>query len=124
LIELLPGFPDTVLSVACRGHVTKRDYDTVLVPEVEKRLKQHDKLRIYYEIGTDFEGIDPSAVWEDFRVGVAHVQRWERVAVVTDVEWIGRTMAVFGFLMPAEIKVFPTSEREKARAWIVEQATH
>ena len=123
MIEPLPGFPETVLAFACRGHVSKRDYDTVLVPEVEKRLARHDKLRIYYEIGADFEGIDPLAVWEDFRVGMAHVLRWERVAVVTDVEWIGHTMAVFGFLIPAEVKVFPMSDAAEARAWIAAPAS-
>jgi hypothetical protein len=28
-------------------------------------------------------------VREDFKFGMEHITRWERVAVVTDVEWIG-----------------------------------
>jgi hypothetical protein len=35
-----------------------------------------------------FSGIDAGAVWEDFRVGMEHLSRWERMAVVTDVEWL------------------------------------
>ena len=48
-----------------------------------------------------------------------HFLRWERVAVVTDVEWIKHTMRIFSFVMPADMRVFPVAEAAKARAWIV-----
>ena len=119
MIELLKGFPDNVVAAACQGQITKNDYDTVLVPAVEKALKSHDKIRFYYEAGTDFTGIDASAAWEDFKLGMEHFLRWERVAVVTDVEWIKQTMRIFSFVMPADMRVFPVAEAAKARAWIV-----
>jgi SpoIIAA-like len=118
MIELLTGFPDGVVALRCRGHVTRNDYDTVLIPTVEKALKARDKVRLYYEIDPDFTAIDPAAVWEDFKVGMEHFSRWERVAVVTDVDWIKHTMQIFSFLMPGDMKVFPTTEAERARAWI------
>jgi len=118
MIELLKGFPDNVVAAACQGQITKNDYDTVLVPAVEKALKSHDKIRFYYEAGANFAGIDASAAWEDFKVGMEHFLRWERVAVVTDVEWIKHTMRIFSFVMPAEMRVFPVAETAKAREWI------
>lgn len=122
MIEALTGFPDNVVAFACRGHVSRKDYDDVLVPVVEKALKSHDKVRLYYEIGADFSGIDPTAVWEDFKVGMEHILRWERVAVVTDVEWIANTMRAFSFLMPAQVKVFASAQAADARDWIVAAA--
>ena len=119
MIEALPNFPDYVVAVACKGHVTRHDYETVLVPKVEKALKRHEKVRLYYQVDPDFKGIDPGAVWEDFKVGVGHLTRWARIAIVTDVDWIRNTMAVFSFLIPGEIRIFPTSEMSKARDWIV-----
>lgn len=119
MIEALPDFPDNVLAFACKGHVTRHDYDTVLVPKVETALERHEKLRVYYRIGDDFTGIDPGAAWTDFKTGVEHLSRWERVAVVTDVEWIGHTMQVFAFLMPGEVRIFPLAQASEARAWIV-----
>lgn len=120
MIEVLPGFPDNVGAFACHGHVTKTDYETVLVPDIEKKLEQHDKVRIYYEIDPDFVGIDPGAVWEDTKVGFTHFLRWERFAVVTDVEWIKQAMKFVGFLMPGEMRAFPTTEAEQARDWVVQ----
>ncbi len=118
MLEALKGFPENTVAFAARGRLTQSDYRTVLVPAVETALKTHKKLRVYFEIGSDFAGIDPSAVWEDFKIGLRHWLRWERIAVVTDVSWIRNTLWPLGFLMPAKLKVFPASEASQARNWL------
>lgn len=118
MIEHLKDFPDGVLAFACHGEVTKLDYDDVLVPAVNAALKKPGALRLYYEIASDFDGIAPAAVWEDFKVGVEHLARWQRMALVTDVDWIKHTIRFFGFLLPGELKIFPLSQKAEARAWI------
>ncbi len=118
MIQQLKDFPDNVLAFACHGHVTKDDYDTVLVPAVTEALQSHKKVRLYYQTSSDFSGIQPGAMWEDFKVGVEHLTHWERFAVVTDIDWIKHTMQFFSFLMPGTLKLFPLSEADKAREWI------
>ncbi len=119
MIEQLMNFPDNVLAFVYNGRVTKGDYDAVLVPAVLNALKRQDKVRLYCEISADFAGIDPGAIWEDFKVGMEHVTRWERVAVVTDVEWIKQATRFFSLLMPGAMKSFPASEAAQARVWII-----
>ena len=102
--------------------MTKADYDLVLVPAVTKALSTHNKLRLYYETAADFAGVDAGAAWEDFKVGMEHLTRWERIAVVTDVDWIKHMVRFFRFLMPGETRVFPLAEAAQARAWIVANA--
>ncbi len=118
MIETLPDFPDNVVAVACSGQVTRKDYETVLVPYVESTLGRHEKVRLFYRIGSDFEGIDPGAVWEDFKVGMGHLTRWERIAIVTDIDWISHTMKAFSFLIPGEMRIFGAAEAQAARTWI------
>ncbi|HBZ70372.1 MAG TPA: hypothetical protein DEP35_11845 [Deltaproteobacteria bacterium] len=120
MIEVLRDFPGNVIAVVCSGRVTRLEYDTVLVPVVTAALKAHPKLRLYYETGSGFS-IEPSAIWEDFRLGVEHLTRWARIAVVTDVEWVRHTVRAFSFLMPGEVRTFTTSEAARARAWIGEE---
>lgn len=118
MIELLGGFGDGVVAVACHGTVTRRDYETVLVPAVEAALGRHNRVRVYYEMAEDFAGFEAGAMWEDTKVGLGHLSRWERIAVVSDAEWIRRSVAALGFLMPAAVRVFARAERDQARAWV------
>ena len=123
MIELLKGFPDNITAFACHDHVTKSDYETVLIPDFEDRLGRHKRVRLYCEVAPDFVGIDPGAVWEDTKFGVSHFFDWERGALVTDVAWMKqavRFLNLFGFLTLREGRVFPIAEADKARQWISE----
>ena len=120
MIELVEGLPANVIAVNCKGHVSKNDYERVLIPAVESALKKHEKVRLYYHIDAEFRGIDPSAVLEDMRVGFSHLSRWERVAVVTDVEWIRLAIRAFAFLIPGPVRFFDLSQEAEARSWIAE----
>ncbi|WP_241780212.1 STAS/SEC14 domain-containing protein [Mycobacterium persicum] len=123
VIERLEGFPDNVAAFAFRGHVTKTDYDDVLVPDFEDRLARHRKVRIYCEIPSDFQRFDPGAVWEDSKFGFGHFFDWERAALVTDVEWmahVAKFSQFFGFLWPGEYRAFSNADVDEARKWIAE----
>jgi hypothetical protein len=119
MIEQMSGFPANVLGFRASGHVTRQDYETVVGPAVDTAFKNQQVVRLYYQLDSDFEGVSPGAMWEDFKVGMEHLRHWERVAVVTDVDWIGNSIKVFGFLMPAEVRLFSLAQANKARAWIV-----
>lgn len=118
MIEILQGLPGNVVALAATGRVTRRDYEAVLIPKVREALAHHDRIRCYYEVGAAFSGFDGAAMWEDFKLGIEHLTRWERVAVVTDVEWIRLAVNFFRFLVPGETKVFPIAQAAEARRWI------
>jgi len=121
MIEIVEGFPDNVVAFAMHGHVTKNDYDTVLIPEFEDKLSRHKKVRIYFEIASDIAGFDPAAVWEDTKFGFGHFFDWDRCAVVSDVEWarhVAKFSELFRFLWPGEYRWFSESEATKAREWV------
>ena len=119
MIEIVSGFPDNVIAIVATGRVTRADYDQVLIPRVEAALKRHAKLRCYYELGAAYAGFDAGAIWEDFKLGIESLTRWERIAVVTDVPWIRHAVAATSFLIPAEIRLFAAAEADAARRWLV-----
>jgi SpoIIAA-like len=118
MIEMLESFPEGVVAAVAKGRVTRRDYDEVLVPAVEAAFRRRDKVRCYYEIGQEFFWMDAGAVWEDFRVGFGHLAGWERIAVVTDVDWVRLAINCFRFLVPGEVRIFSTSAAAEARSWV------
>lgn len=121
MITLMEGFPDNVVAVRAEGQVTAQDDDNVLIPAVEKAPTRNKKLRFYYEIGPGFDGMDLGAMRKDLRVGFGHLGQWERIAVVTDIDWIKHAMQLFGFLLPSKTEVFGVAQATDAKAWIVDE---
>ena len=77
-------------------------------------------MRLYYRIGPDLTGISAGAMWDDFKVGMEHLTRRERAAVVTDSDSIRFAVRAFGFLNPVGFRVFPLDAEAKAREGIQE----
>ena len=71
-----------------------------------------------YHLGDEFTGFDAEAVWDDTKVGLKHYFSWDRIAVVSDVNWVRRGAQVVGFAMPCELRVFGNDELDKARDWV------
>ncbi len=120
MIEVMTDLPDRVLGLKASGEVTADDYKTVLVPAIEEKLTKHKKVRLLYVIGDEFKGYTGGAAWEDAKVGMKHLTSFERVAVVTDVDWIGNMIKAFGFALPGEVRVFDDDDLGDARQWISE----
>lgn len=119
MLKRIQGLPENVLGIEAIGEVTGTDYETVLIPAVEKMILQQNLLRFLYHLGNDFTGFDAKAIWNDAKIGLEHLNAWERVAVVTDVGWIRTAVQVFGFAIPGHVRVFSNSDLEVARNWLV-----
>lgn len=120
MIEVMTDLPDRVLGLKASGQVSARDYQTVLVPAIEAKLRKHKKARLLYVLGDEFEGFTGGAAWEDAKVGMKHLTSFERVAVVTDVDWIENIVKAFGFALPGEVRVFDDDDLDDARLWVCE----
>ena len=52
--------------------VTAKDDETVYIPTVESMIQEYGTVRLLYQIGPDFRGFSPGAVWDDEKLGVSH----------------------------------------------------
>ena len=114
MIEIIKELPDNVVGIVATGRVTNEECDDVLRPAMEASLKRHDKIRLYYEIGSRF----PGAGWGDLDIAIDHLPQWERIAVVTDTGWVRHTVNALRFLIASEVRVFTRLDAEEGRAWI------
>ena len=118
MIEIMQGLPDNVIGINASGNVSKDDYQNVLIPALKEAIEKHDKIKIYYQFGENFIGMDFGAMWEDMWFGLGNINHWERIAVVTNVEWIKNSIGIFRFIVPCPIKVFTNTESTAALSWI------
>ncbi len=118
MIEMMTGLPENVIGFTAQGKVTAADYEHQLVPAVEAALARAGKVRLLYHLGAGFEGFEAGALWEDAKVGLSHMAAWERIALVTDVDWIRLATKALGFAMPGEVRVFSDAQLQAARDWL------
>lgn len=118
MIALLPKLPDHVVGVTASGKINAADYETVLIPAVDAALKKHDRIRLLYQLGPQFTGFTAGAMWDDMKVGIGHLRKWERIAVVTDHDWVANAWRMFAFAIPCPVKIFSDKQLGEAERWI------
>ena len=120
MIEKHDDFSGNIIHFVASGMVTSEDYEKVLIPEVEKMLESHSKLRMIYQLDETFESFTAGAMWDDTQLGLNHFTAWEKIAVVTDVVWIRGALNVFAFAIPTMVKIYSNADLEEAKEWIQE----
>jgi hypothetical protein len=120
MIERIPNLPNNVLGFTAKGTVTAKDYELVIIPAVEAQFVQQKKVRFLYCLGEAFSGFEAGAMWDDMKLGLKHPAGWERMAVVSDVEWIRAAVRIFGLGILGHVRVFHNRELAEATRWVAE----
>ncbi len=98
--------------------MTAADYHERVVPAVEQALADNDKIRVLYVLGAESTGFSGGAMWEDGKLGLGHIGRWERIAVVACEARVRHAVNAFRHLIPGEVKVFDLADEADAAAWV------
>ena len=118
MLRILHDMPPGTVGVEATGKVTEKDYRDVLAPALEAGL-QDRSLRLLYVLGDGLDGHSPGAAWEDTKLWTKHLRDWERVAIVSDEDWLENAMKAFSWLMPGEVRVFESDDVREAKGWLV-----
>jgi hypothetical protein len=115
MLKRIENLPDGVVGVEASGEVTADDYRTVLIPLVDG-ARAKGKIRLLY-VYSDV-GISAGAAWQDAKLGIENWTAFERIAVVTDKDWIENSIKAMGWIMPGEVQVFDDDDRDDAVTWL------
>jgi hypothetical protein len=121
MVEVITDMPPDTLGFRVSGRLTREDYTSVLVPPLRDAVAAGKTLRVLYAIGPHLR-MKPGALWEDIKVefgyGIKHRDAWERIAVVTDLDWLCRSFELFSWLVPGEMRLFAETEIERGKTWL------
>ena len=117
MIEVLENLPENVFGVEAIGTVTDDDYEQVIVPAIARQREELGKVRFVYVLGEQFDGWTLGALWDDAKLGIKDLGTLERIAVVTDKDWLQHTVKAFGRMVPGRLRVFGVAELDAAVAW-------
>ncbi len=113
-----PELPRDVIALRAVGIITAQDYEDVLLPLVEEKLKVHDKLKCLIVMDSDYATYSGDAAWSDMKFGLTKGFKLSSVALVTDSDWLKKTAKLFAPLMPFTFKGFAVDELDEAKSWI------
>lgn len=118
MIEVSPSSEGNVLVLKATGKLTDRDYKEVLIPRLQALIAAHGKARLLLDMGDEFHGWEPAALWDDARFGLAHRNDFEKMAVVGAPAWVDWGLRVGALIMSGELRSFAARERDQALEWV------
>jgi hypothetical protein len=119
MIEKLPGSAGNILGFRLWGKLTESDYRDLLMPELEKAMKEYPKIRVLFTL-EQFEGWTVGGAWEDFTL-LFKLPGIERMALVVDEtwdEWMTWLFKAFTAFSRTELRFFRKDRNQEAWDWV------
>lgn len=94
------------LTLKAVGKLTHEDYQTI-TPMLDSALKgvQNPKINALID-GTELEGWEARAAWDDFKLGVKHGLKFERIAIVGNKKWQEIAAKLGNWFIAGEVQYF------------------
>ncbi len=118
MLKRMRDMPPGTLGFEAVGEVDDDDVEDVLVPALRQWTAERGKIRLLYLLGSRLEEYD--AMSENAKFVARHPTAFERVAVVSDEEWLRPAIKALSVLLPGEAKAFPIRELTAAKRWLAE----
>lgn len=122
MIEILES-PKYLIAMKISGSITAGDIAKAYKAGNDA-LKDNERISFFAEIENSLS-FTVEALLKDMIEGVCQItkmSRYYRMAVVTDKSWLGSIVRAEGVIFSfIDMRVFPTSERDKAFAWASEK---
>jgi len=109
---------DNVVAFRALAEVTKEDFQSVVVPAVEKLVKNIDEINFLLVLDTDIGNFTAGAWLQDAMLGLKNLGKWNRAAIVTDSDQIITFTDGFSYVVPGEFKGFKKLDFNKALNWV------
>jgi hypothetical protein len=103
------------------GEVTEVDFMQTVMPKVKELIAKTNKLNYMLVLDTSIKNFTAGAWFKDATMGIQHLTKWNRAAIVSDVEAIRKFTTVFSLLMPGEFKGFEHKDLQAAIDWASEK---
>ena len=98
------------------GRLTHQDYKTI-TPLIDSALVAVDdpKVKILID-GTEMEGWEPRAAWDDFKLGLKHGSEFEKIAIYGNKGWQEIAAKIGSWFVSGEVKYF--DQCDDALVWL------
>jgi hypothetical protein len=118
MLERISDMPAGTIGFEAVGEVEDDDWESAVEPVLRQEVGEGRGLRLLYLIGPRSTEIEGDAVGADAEFRARHLTSFERVAIVSDEDWVRPTMRVVSVLLPGQVRGFRVADLETAKAWL------
>lgn len=118
MLQQMPDMPVGTIGFEAIGKVEDDDFEDVVEPLLRKEIALGRKIRLLYLLGPALRKYEGDTVLEDMKFAARHPTAYERVAVVSDEDWLRPALRVLSVLVPGQLRGFPVVELQAAKAWL------
>lgn len=123
MLRRMTGMPAGTIGFEAIHEVDDDDWEETVEPILRREIAEGRDLRLLYLIGVQAGELEGDAMQADTEFRVRHATSFERVAVVSDEDWMRPALRALSFLLPGRARGFRVRELEQAKAWLAEEAS-
>jgi len=120
MLRRMTDLPVGTIGFEAVGEVEDDDWEDAVEPVLRQEFADGRKVRLLYVLGPGARDVEGDAIKADTEFRARHASSFERVAVVSDEDWMRPALRTLSFLMPGKAKGFRVAELEDAKAWLAE----
>jgi hypothetical protein len=118
MLRRIADMPDGTIGYEAVGEVDDDDWEDTVEPVLRREIAEGRNVRLLYLLGPGSGGVEGDAIKADAGFRARHASSFDRVAVVSDEDWVRPALRALSFLMPGKAKGFSVHDLAEAKAWL------
>jgi SpoIIAA-like len=120
MLRRMTEMPAGTIGFEAIGDLEDDDWEESVEPVLLREMAEGQKVRLLYLLGPEAREIERDAMTADTGFRARHATSFERVAVVSDEDWMRPALGALSFLLPGKARAFPVRDLAAAKAWLAE----
>src|SRR3954463_13811087 len=120
MLRRMTDMPPGTIGFEAIGEVEDDDWEETVEPVLRQEIAAGRKGRLLYQCGADARDVEGDAMTADAGFRARHATSFDRVAVVSDEDWLRPAVRALSFMLPGSAKAFHVRDLEAAKAWLVD----
>ena len=120
MLRRITDMPAGKIGYEAIGEVEDDDWEQAVEPVLRREIAEGQKIRLLYLLGAEARELEGDAMTADTGFRARHATSFERVAVVSDEDWMRPALRGLSVLLPGRARGFRVSELAAAKAWLAE----
>jgi hypothetical protein len=118
MLKQIRDMPVGTVGFEAIGKVEDDDFEHSVEPVLRGEIAAGRQIRLLYLLGTEMGEYEGDTLTEEMQFAVRHPSAYERVAVVSDEDWLRPALRVLSVLVPGQLRGYPVAQLPRAREWL------